>query len=373
MECNKRSKSDNEKKIKMNIAILTQSIKANYGSVLQNFALQTVLRKLGHEPITIDYRDSSPLWLYVLRTIKTCFMFFIPGHRRKFTSYRNVEKRDDKTMNFVRKYIRLTDEEYLKYKKSVIRKYSINAIIVGSDQVWRPVYNPYTLYDKYLDFVKNVNITKIAYAASFGTDVWEYNNKQRLKCKLLAKQFKAVSVRENSGIELCRSKLNVDAQEVLDPTLLLDREDYEKTCSCIPRNRERYVCCYILDMDNNKKALIENFAKKNNLSVICFHACEKAEYTIEEWLAMFRDATFVITDSFHGTVFSIIFHKEFYSIVNNERGGTRFTSLLSKFGLEKRLITELPYINDTINWEAVETDKKRWREKSLDFLEQNLH
>ena len=80
----------------MNIAILTQPIKANYGGVLQNFALQTVLRKLGHNPITIDYRDSSPLWFYVLQTIKTCFFFFIPSCRRKFTSYRNVEKRDDK-------------------------------------------------------------------------------------------------------------------------------------------------------------------------------------------------------------------------------------------------------------------------------------
>lgn len=356
----------------MNIAILTQPIKANYGGVLQNFALQTVLRKLGHNPITIDYRDSSPLWFYVLQTIKTCFFFFIPSCRRKFTSYRNVEKRDDKIMNFVRKYIRLTDEEYLRYKKSVIKKNSINAIIVGSDQVWRPVYNPNCLYDMYLNFVKNINITKIAYAASFGVDVWEYNNKQWLKCKLLVKQFKAVSVREKSGIEMCRTKLEVDAKEVLDPTLLLNRKEYEKTCSCVPINRERYVCCYLLDVDNNKMTLIENFAKKNNLSVVCFSAHEKLECTVEEWLAMFRDAAFVITDSFHGTVFSIIFHKDFYSLINKERGGTRFISLLSKFGLEKRLITEIPDINNPINWGAVEIKKKKWQEKSLKFLSYGL-
>lgn len=352
----------------MNIAIITQPIKANYGGTLQNFALQTVLRKLGHTPITIDYRDSSPLWFYILQTIKTTILYFIPEHRRKFTSYRNVEKRDEKMMNFVHKHMKLTDKEYLKYEKSVIKDYSIDSVIVGSDQVWRPAYNPGCLYDMFFAFLKNVSVRKIAYAASFGVDVWEYDKSQSKICRELAKKLDAVSVREKSGIELCKDYLGVEAQEVLDPTLLLDCEVYESVCSCVFQNKERYLCCYLLDRDEHKLSLIEKFANKNNCKLVCFSAHDQLKYSVEEWLAMFRDATYVITDSFHGTVFSIIFHKNFYSLINNERGGTRFVSLLTKFGLDDRVIMELPQTIVDIDWDVIDLRKKVWIEKSLKFL-----
>ena len=173
----------------MNVAIVTQPIKANYGGVLQNFALQCVLRKLGHHPVTIDYRDSSPLWFYLFQTIKTILLYPFSSKRRALTPYRNVFPRDKRIMKFVYKYIKLTDNQYLSYNKDIIQKYKIGAVIVGSDQVWRPRYSPNCLYDTYLSFLKNEKLIKISYAASFGVDSWEYTDKQTKVCKELMKQF----------------------------------------------------------------------------------------------------------------------------------------------------------------------------------------
>ena len=178
----------------MNVAIVTQPIKANYGGVLQNFALQCVLRKLGHHPVTIDYRDSSPLWFYLFQTIKTILLYPFSSKRRALTPYRNVFPRDKRIMKFVHKYIKLTDNQYLSYNRDIIQKYKIGAVIVGSDQVWRPRYSPNCLYDTYLSFLKNEKLVKISYAASFGVDSWEYTDKQTKVCKVLMKQFNAVSV-----------------------------------------------------------------------------------------------------------------------------------------------------------------------------------
>lgn len=357
----------------MKVAIVTQPIKSNYGGVLQNFALQHALRKLGHYPITIDYRDSSPLWFYICQTIKT--MLLAPFHhkRRKLTPFRNVFKRSPLIMDFVNKNITLSSEEYLSYKPSIITKYSIEAIVVGSDQVWRPLYNPGCLYDTFLQFAQRTNVRKLAYAASFGVDDWEFTPKQTKKCKKLVRKFDAISVREDSGIELCKNYLSVDAIEVLDPTLLLDAEDYATVCSQVPIATTDYICAYILDENEEKLLVIKTFAKSLGCDLKMFSAHSQLTLSVEEWLAMFRDAKFVITDSFHGTVFSIIFHKPFYSLVNDERGASRFLSLLRKFELSSRIITSLPEIASLdIDWTKVEAVRRIWRDKSLKYIDNSL-
>lgn len=356
----------------MNVAIVTQQLMGNYGGVLQNFALQTVLKRLGHNPVTIDYRVSSPLWFWVCQSIKTVLLYPIKSKRRALTPYRNIFPRKGCIMNFVRQHITLTEKQYLSYKKSIIHDYNIGAVVVGSDQVWRPRYNTDCLYDTYLSFVKDENILKLSYAASFGVDKWEYNDEQTRKCRELIKRFKAVSVRENSGVALCKEYLGVEAIEVLDPTLLLSCNDYNEVCADIPINRNRYVCCYILDMNNEKMTLIHDFASKHGCEPLVFSAHSNLKYSVEEWISLFRDATYVITDSFHGMVFSMIFHKEFYLLANAGRGSSRFISLLSKFGLEGRLVDQVPETIEKIDWESVDGKKKVLVERSLEFLNTGL-
>ena len=210
----------------------------------------------------------------------------------------------------------------------------IDAFVVGSDQVWRPKYAP-NLGDVFLGFVKTSGVRRISYAASFGVDHWEFSPKQTKFCSALAKRFNAVSVREESGVKICKENLGVDATWVLDPTLLLDKEDYAEICKDVPVETKQILAAYVLNIDDSILGLCKSIAKEKGLELKVFSADTKAKISVPEWLAMFRDASYVVTDSFHGTAFSIIFGKEFKCLYNESRGSARFESLLNLYNSEK--------------------------------------
>ena len=214
-----------------------------------------------------------------------------------------------------------------------------------------------------------MNIPKIAYAASFGVDDWEYTSEQTKYCAELVKQFNAISVREMSGIDLCKKYLNVDAINVLDPTLLLNKSDYTCLCQNIPIDEERFLLVYVLDEDEQKYSYIEAFAKQKGLLIKQIHAENKVSLSIEEWLALFRDAAYVVTDSFHGTVFSILYQKDFISLINMGRGASRFESLLTKLQLMNRGIDDWASIpEEQIDWSNVYGLLEEYRHESMQFL-----
>lgn len=324
----------------MKIGILSQPLLNNYGGVLQNYALQLVLRRMNHSPVTIDYIPVTPLWRCFLSWIKT-ILYMCLG---KETSFRKKElKRDRFFIDFVDHYID---------KTSVVHSYDaaynqdkFDVLIVGSDQVWRPKYN-FCIKDMFFDFCKNDKIKRLSYAASFGCDEWEFTRKQTVACSFLAKKIFAVSVREESGINLCRTYLGIDAEWVLDPTFLLKKEDYCDICKNIEKIGEKILVAYILNIDDSIKSRCESVAKERGLILKFFTADSKASLTVPEWLAMFRDASYVITDSFHGTVFSIIFGKEFFCVYNKKRGSARFESLLKLYNSGK--LDEMRVFS--INW-----------------------
>lgn len=358
----------------MKIGIVTQPLLANYGGFLQNYALQQVLKRLGHESITIDYGFAFPKWYYFLLTIKIFVFKFVFRKKLQFVPFSSTQRVSRSAENelFVKKHIKTTTP-VTSYSTSLIKKYGMNAVITGSDQVWRPKYNFY-LKDMFLRFVKSPKMKKLAYAASFGTDDWEFSNKKTKACSALAKKLHAISVRENSGIKLCTDYLGVDAVEVLDPTLLLDKEDYLDVCKNVPVNSEKFLAAYVLDVDEKKTEFIHRIAESQHLSVKIFSAHKASTLTIEEWIAMFRDAEYIVADSFHGTVFSIIFNKPFISIGNSDRGLSRFHSLLGKFGLENCLVDEnlLTIKSMAIDWDKVNKIRETWKQKSLKFLVLNL-
>lgn len=318
----------------MKVLIITQPLLNNYGCFMQNYALQQVLKKNNHMPVTYDFvYPRSPIWIYILSWMKTILYFFIPGKKRTFAKFKQKTKRKPLWDAFVKEYLDVTKRmDY--YSKSFIKRNNFDAIIVGSDQVWRPRYN-WFFEDMFLRFAKDVPVKKIAYAASFGTDVWEYTQDQTNLCSGLIKDFDAVSVRENFGVSFCRKYLNVNASWVLDPTLLLEKKDYMKLCEKVPVANSAYLAAYVLDMDDPIRIKCETIAKEKKLVLRIFEAEQKATLTIPEWLAMFRDASYVVTDSFHGTVFSIIFGKEFKCIYNETRGAARFESLLNLYNSGK--------------------------------------
>lgn len=314
----------------MKVGIITQPLDHNYGGILQNYALQKVLKQFNIDSITFDYLPGKQsLFRYILSCVKTCLLLFT-SRKRPFYK-RNTENVYRKKIfdDFVEKNIVKT-KIIRKYKSKWIGLNGIDALIVGSDQVWRPKYN-YRLADVYLKFCKGVFVKRIAYAASFGVDYWEYSSKQTQECSKLVKKFDAISVREESGVKLCKENLNVDATWVLDPTLLLKKDDYLLICKDVPVCTEKYIAVYVLDENEQVAATCKNEAAKRGLIIKKFYADTKSILTVPEWLAMFRDASYVVTDSFHGTVFSIIFGKKFKCLYNKSRGSARFDSLLKLY------------------------------------------
>lgn len=374
----------------MKIGIITHPLEYNYGGLLQNYALQHVLRSFGHDVRTIDkvffqYHSRWSVVLLLKRFIKRIIGREISISKKQYCFIKK------NCTDFVKKNINVTKKfENDKELKSIIKKYKFDAYIVGSDQVWRPAFAN-NIYNDFLDFCQDKeNIKRLAYSASFGISEWEFSEEQTKECSRLAKLFDAISVREDSGIVLCKEHLDVDAMHVLDPTLLLEKEDYIKL---VEKNKEPVsegnLFCYILDNNDSIENGIKEIEQKLSLKSFQVKA-KNNKWTLKrgenikdhvipsptKWLRAFMDAEMVFTDSFHGCVFSIIFNKPFWVIGNKERGNARFDSLLKQFNLESRRvdIKEIDNIDLTtpIDWDKINTIKKEWQDKSINFLKNNL-
>lgn len=358
----------------MRVGIVTQPLELNYGGILQNWALQQVLKRLGHDPITIDayQRFSTPHYIYSYvrawwKRSHGNMTYFYP--RRYHGALRRKE-----TGRFVERYIKKTKVMW-EYDRKVVKRYGMEALIVGSDQVWRTHYNKTNIEDKFLKFAEGLPLRRVAYAASFGVDYWMYTPEQTAACAPLAQQFDAVSVREASAVGYCRKYFGVEAQRVLDPTLLLTADDYQSVIDPDWDTSEPYLAVYCLDITPEKRAFFNRLADERGLCVRYFTAGINAELTIEQWLAMFCHATMLVTDSFHGTVFSILFGKEFFTLGNPHRGNARIAGLLGLLGLKSRLLSDKEPDESgasDINWSEVYARLDEERRQSLDFLSSSL-
>ena len=205
-------------------------------------------------------------------------------------------------------------------------------------------------------------------------DKWPYKEDVTIQLRELIKKFTSVSVREKSSVQLVKNNLGADAQWVLDPTMLLKKEDYIEVCKNVPERKEPFVFAYILDMTNEKQNMAELIAKKQGCNVRFLTADKvKSNDTIEKWLANFRDAKYVITDSYHGTVFSLIFQKQFYTFYNTYRGNARMDSLKKISGLEDRfLMKSVDSLGERIDYSEVEKRIERMRADSESFLKSSL-
>lgn len=378
----------------MKIGIITQPLETNYGGLIQAYALKTTLEKLNHEVTIINrvgfLRRNQKTSIKILSKIKkVVFKFF--GKDKKL-SKELQDRIDSNCVQFIQKYIKhvSVDLKTLDALYEYVNKMQFEGYVVGSDQVWRPSYSP-CIENYYIDFCNDETVKKVAYAASFGGDAWEYTKKETAICSALAKKFNAVSVREDSGVDLCNRYLGVEAKHVLDPTMLLEKEEYEYIVNeeNIPQSKGN-LFYYFLDDNPTKQELIRYIEKKcNKTSYNCMPAKkagnEKSIVNVEDyvfpspakWLRSFMDAEMVITDSFHGTVFSIIFNKPFWVIYNAHRGNTRFDSLLKLFGLTERIIDITDYsnidFNKSIDWDNVNAIRQKNKQKALEFIKNNLN
>lgn len=384
----------------MKTGILTQPLLNNYGGLIQNFALQKALQKLGHDPITIDQKSKElPLWRVTLGRFNGYLQHWLYPDKIKKPRYlptKNEQATIEKNTryfrdNFIIHTRKCEGGEDFKYE---VLANNIEAIVVGSDQCWRPTYNDY-IEDMFLKFTEGMPLKKrMSYAASFGTDQWVFTPGLTKTCASLAKKFDLITVREDSGVKLCEEYLGVKAFHVLDPTMLLSKEDYSELIEQqkTPKSSGN-LFNYILDPSCRKQKFVEEIASSQGLKPFQVlpefnedHRTRKnVKSNIENcvypspfaWLRAFMDSELIIVDSFHGMVFSIIFNKPFWVIGNVERGLSRFTSLLKMFYLEDRLINEkeLDKIDPlkSIDWDIVNTILKEKREESMHFLSDGLN
>ena len=376
----------------MKIGIFSLVLHTNYGGILQSYALQTVLERMGHEVTVLTRdRDIHRSWLRLsLSYAKYLLKKYALGRDGVFYNPRRLNRerreREQHTSDFINRYIHTRTIRHL--TPGIFD--DMYAIVVGSDQVWRSIYFKWiwdaTIDNAFLKFQEHSNQKRIAYAASFGTDEWEYTVEETAECARLLKKFDAVSVREASAVGLCRAKLGRDdVRHVLDPTMLLEKEDYIRLANQAntPKSPGNLMC-YVLDHNAEKQQLIERIARERNLTPFYTNSqidntllpnSERIQPPLEQWLRGFMDAELVITDSFHACVFSIIFGKPFVVFGNKERGMTRFQSLLKMFSLEQNLISSIEEYTPGCSYQIHEDARKqleRYKDRSLAFLKESL-
>lgn len=370
----------------MKIAILTLPFGANYGGLLQGYALQTVLERMGHEVWHLQpkvcYPPLHPMWKMPMVWCKRCCRKFFGGEWKLPVFEHPVRWSRKNTDAFIAQFLHCRYLQKEEWTDVLAEQYDV--IIVGSDQVWRAAYaSPLSRF--FADFANSTSVKRISYAASFGVSPCDFTPDQIAFCKSLLSDFYAISVREKSGISICADTFCVKACHVLDPTMLLDKNDYLQLISRTKKSSGSLMT-YVLDETPTANAFIKKMAKAKGLKP--FRANSKIEDIeakmsqrqqppVGQWLRSFLDSNLVITDSFHCCVFSILFQKDFVCIGNKSRGMSRFRSLLEQFQLQDRLVSLDMPLNDRvldgqIDWEKVNKVLDNLRSDSMSFLQKAL-
>lgn len=362
----------------MRIGILTPHFSFNYGAVLQAFALKTYIQSLGHDAILINRRPER--------------LCAIPSKLGRLARFIEELAKQKSFGIFEKKHLQPQTNLIVKQSDwKLFPSFKLDAVIVGSDQVWRDdyVFNSFG-FNLFLDFTQGYNVKRIAYAPSLGKNSWNASKDVEEKVKKLLHKFDAISVREDTSINILKDKFGVEAQLVLDPTMLLTSQDYIKKLGIETKsNTTEFAASYILDYDDNYKEILRNISNKLNIKIKGINIKNPKnkieEFIIRfssmkpvtEWVSNIANAKYVITNSFHGMIFSIIFRKQFIVFMNSKRGAERFKSLLKMFKLEDRLIidhtedyisTLITHIDYNLINDLIKTNKQ----KSSDFIHNSL-
>lgn len=365
----------------MRIGLLTHTPGDNYGGVLQAVALYSYLTNANHDVMLINKVHKFPLW----KRVATSLLEKIPFQNFRNKRYSAIKRA--KLRPFIRKHLPLTSSPIvtLLELKELVIKHRFDAVIVGSDQVWRYHYiNDGNFEVYFLDYEVDFQSKKIAYAASFGVSEWEEPNNIDVVTAALAK-FDAVSVREEQGRSICEKTFNLSKCEcVLDPTMLVETVFYDQFLSQFKKiNTNRKLVTYILDKSRKKKKIINSikmmYGEKDNeayLETDLSFAGSKSAYSVNDWLWHIKTADVVVTDSFHGVVFSILFKKDFYVIGNMQRGIDRIANVLASFGIEGRLLINFEDLDferpAPIDYQRIHSSINRRRHMSETFLRDAL-
>lgn len=318
------------------VGIVTLHLNKNIGGCLQAYALQKTISKFGYDSEVLTWNDNN---------LMSSHLPFVDSHIK----------------------CRFLDQ----YKKhSAIKESDYDIFVVGSDQIWRREFdigdhkNNYIKYP-FLEFTEGWTKTRFSYAASVGVcdKRWEYTEDDNKKLTKILNNYNAVSVRESKSVADFKDRLDIEAKWNVDPTMLLSKDEYLELAD--NDKKTEGIFSYILDKSSDKSNFINNISSKLSLPITT------SSNNVSDWLAHFRDCKLVITDSFHGCIFSIIFNKPFIYFKNNFRGLDRFNTLEEKFNISDRCINEgFKWDNSLLS--TPDIDYSEYIQDSLSYIETNL-
>lgn len=343
----------------MKIAILTLPLHVNYGGYLQAYALQKTLEGMGHK-VSLLVFDKQSKWHTWASYIKWKMM----------NPFRNVYGVEDSFRDF---FMLNINKAYYKCSSDISRN-DFNIYVVGSDQVWRKKFIK-DLSLAFLQFTEGWHVKRIAYAPSFGNAAWDYTKEETDMCKKLLSKFESVSVREESGVELCKDYFDVESKVVLDPTLIAPKQIYDR----LLKKQYSDVGTFVYFVKRNAVSfdyskVLSSLASRKYKEVFlpCSGISSGKLPTIQEWLSSIVHADNVLTDSFHACVFCLLYHKDFWVMPSAWGGRSRFETLLEPLGLGDRiLLSEENFhhkVKSVINWQIVDKKLSKLIESSQKYL-----
>lgn len=319
-----------------------------YGGLMTAYALKEVLETFNCQPLLADNRIDIVKYL-----------------ANKYTF----------TKNFYNEHFNIS-AAFSQFSNIIKENLENEIFITGSDQVFRPKYtSDLSMY--LLDFA-NPSSKKIAFSASFGVEKEQFlieNSPEIIEhMKNSLKSFDFISVREKSGVLICKDLFDIDAEWIIDPVFILEKENYNRLIKNSTINYKNKIVTYVLDTNKSYTKVYKFLSKKYNEKVI---ETANSDISVENWLASIRDCDLFVTDSFHGMCFAIIFNKPFICIANKSRGRTRFESVCEMLGIENQCVDSINEVTQKdsvfkIDYKLVNERIIKERQRGLDFIKKAL-
>lgn len=339
----------------------------NYGSCFQAYALKTMIEKIEvgeGEKCSYDLIPIRKCHDYPDRRIQTIIIKpWLELHRRQF-------------IPFEKQYMSYAPCTYISHIDALNDLY--DAFICGSDVIWNPDFN-FGLGAYYLDFARKY---AFSYAASFGRALINEKDYGQIGAKL--SKLQSISIREKSGASIAGNCTRKPVQVVVDPVLLLGQPEWDQVAAR-SQKKKPYVFAYTTHLNDTFSAYMEQIKKQTGLDIVVATCGPKQALkqgmiqvqTPQRWLQLLRDAEYVVTNSFHATAFSVLYHKKFFTVVHGEKAkgiNVRMYDFLNGLGLEERMYSSVPDKIDTsdVNYDGVDEKIEALRAESIAYLQRNL-
>lgn len=370
------------------IGIITIVKVNNYGAELQAFALQRKLNLMGYKAEIIDYlfyknkefkkeKISRPYYNFPLKKRIKEFLLPIIEEMKSLPHYKNYQNRIREFERFHNKYTRFSPVRYYSYSQLYTSPPVYDVYCVGSDQVWNP--NCYTSLNPYFLTFAPKSSKKIAYASSFGVKNLPNDAKNTYKENL--GQLTHISTREKTGIKIIKDLTGREAKLVLDPTFLLTQEEWNEIANCSKVPNYKYILLYVLKDSKFITKTAMELSKLSGLKIVRItkgafkqdynkHIYDIIDAAPDDFIGLFSKADLILTNSFHGTVFSIIYQKDFYTILKKDKdNNSRQIDLLNNLGLGNRIVYEGNFLQQpSIDYKISNTRTEKLRHQSLEYL-----